>query len=175
MLHEEIEKTDNVARTQLGEIQLNCYQINKLVHAQCNLQEDLNFHATRVAGVVLNSIPPVERRIRDLEQGNVINGLMVRLEVMEDRLNAQHEEIAVLRGWVCQCGGQPKIVEEEIEGIEELYAKDDAAREDVPGRWTSVFLILQVTEFRPLGPSNEVIKGEGLTGGRVCPSCSRDC
>ena len=60
VLREEIEKTDDVARTQLGEIQLNCHQINKLVHAQHNLREDLNFYATRVAGVESNSIPPLE-------------------------------------------------------------------------------------------------------------------
>ena len=124
MLHEEIEKTDDVARTQLGEIQLNRHQINKLVHTQRNLREDLNFYATRVTGVESNSIPPLQWRVQDLEQGNVIDGLMARLEAMEDCLNAQHEEIAVLRGQMCQCGGQPKVVEEDIEGIEELYAEE---------------------------------------------------
>ena len=59
----------------------------------------------------------------DLKQGNVIDGLMARLEVMEDCLNAQHEEITVLEGQVCQCGGQPKVIEEEIEGIEEFMPK----------------------------------------------------
>ena len=37
VLHEELEGTNNVARTQLGEIQLNHHQINKLVHVQHNL------------------------------------------------------------------------------------------------------------------------------------------
>ena len=64
---------------------------------------------------------------------------MARLEVMEDRLNAQHEEIAMLCGWVCRCKGQPEVVEEEIEGIEELYAKDSGTREDASGRRTAVF------------------------------------
>ena len=116
-LREEIEKTNNVARTQLGEIQLNCHQINKLVHAQHNLREDLNFYATWVAGVESNSIPLLERRVRDLEQGNVIDGLMARLEAMEDRLNTQHEEIAVLRGWVCRCGGQPEVSRRRSRGL----------------------------------------------------------
>ena len=100
-----------------------------------------DFYATWVAGVESNSIPPLECRIRDLKQGNVIDGLMVRLEVMEDHLNAQHEEIAVLRGWVCRCGGQPKVVEEEIEGIEELYAEDTATREGVSGERTFCLLV----------------------------------
>ena len=55
MLREEIEKTDDVARTQLGEIQLNRHQINKLVHVQHNLREDLNFYAMWVAGVESNA------------------------------------------------------------------------------------------------------------------------
>ena len=141
VLREEIEKTNDVARTQLGEIQLNHHQINKLVHAQHNLREDLNFYATWVAGVESNSIPPLERRVRDLEQGNIIDGLMARLEAMEDRLNAQHEEIAVLRGWVCRCGGQPEVVEEEIEGIEELYAEDNVTRGDASGERTFCLLV----------------------------------
>ena len=124
MLHEELERTNDVARTQLGEIQLNHHQINKLVHARHNLQEDLNFYTTQVAGVESNSIPPLERRVWDLKQGNVIDGLMVRLEVMEDCLNTQHEEITMLRGQVCWCGGQPEVIEEKIEGIEELYAEE---------------------------------------------------
>ena len=37
VLHKELERTDDVTRTQLGEIQLNHHQINKLVHAQHNL------------------------------------------------------------------------------------------------------------------------------------------
>ena len=54
---------------------------------------------------------------------------------MEDCLNTQHEEITVLRGRVCQCGGQPEVVEEEIEGVEELYAEEGPS--EVMGEMTS--------------------------------------
>ena len=45
----------------------------------------------------------------------------------------------VNRGLPPVCGDQPEVVEEEIEGIEELYAEDDATREDALGMWTAVF------------------------------------
>ena len=106
-----------------GAVQLNRHTINELSHESHNLREDLNFYSTRLTGVEGNTIPPLERRVRDLERGNDMDGVMARLAAMEDRINDQHEEIAMLRGRVCRCA-QPVRIEEEEEGIEALYSNE---------------------------------------------------
>ena len=83
--------------------------------------------------VKLNSIPPLEQWVWDLKQGSVIDGSLASIKVMEDCLNAQYKEIMVFRGHVCRCGAQPMVIKEEIKGIEELYAKEVAEGENLPG------------------------------------------
>ena len=106
-----------------GAVQLNRHTINELSHESHNLREDLNFYSTHLTGVEGNTIPPLERRVRDLELGNDMDGVLARLAAMEDRINDQHEEIAMLRGRVCRCV-QPVRIEEDEEGIEVLYANE---------------------------------------------------
>ena len=62
---------------------------------------------------------------------------------------------------MCQCGGQPKVIEEEIEGIEELYGEDDAMREDALGEWTFCLLVCRVTKVRLLGSAEAIGEDQG--------------
>ena len=50
-----------------GAVQLNRHTINELSHESHNLRVDLNFYSTCLTGVEGNTIPPLERRVRDLE------------------------------------------------------------------------------------------------------------
>ena len=93
-----------------------------------------------ITGVKSNTIPLLEHCVHDLEQGNIIDGLMAHTEAMGDCLNTQHEEIAVLQGCVCQCRAQPRIIEEEIEGIKELHAEEVTEGENPPG-WQILSLL----------------------------------
>jgi predicted RNase H-like nuclease (RuvC/YqgF family) len=102
-------------------------RLNKVTSKLHILQQSHNWLSDRVLVLENDTVRKLTDRVKgmeELQEEQASRDVDTRLQALEDRLNDQAEEIAILRGKVCRCKKPVEVVDVAtvFEGIEDLYA-----------------------------------------------------